>query len=250
MNAGQPQRILIIGATSAMAEACARLWAARGAQLHLVGRDADRLQAQAADLRTRGAAAVTCGLLDVTDFERHAMVLDAASAELGGVDVVLLAHGTLGDQRAAEQSVSEMLNQIRANGLSVLALLTDLANRLQAQGHGTIAVIGSVAGDRGRQSNYVYGASKALVASFLQGLRNRLHPFGVRVLTIKPGFVDTPMTAHLRKGLLWVSPRRVAGDIVGSIDRGRDVLYTPFFWRWIMLLIRALPETVFKRLKL
>ena len=244
------KRILVIGATSAIAEACSRRWAERGAHLYLVGRDAERLGALVADLRTRGAAAAAYGMLDVNDFDRHAQALDQALAELGRLDVALVAHGTLGDQRQAELSVEETLAQIRTNGLSVVALLTDLANRMQAQGAGTIAVIGSVAGDRGRQSNYVYGTAKAMVATFLQGLRNRLHPHGVRVLTIKPGFVDTPMTAHLPKGPLWASPQVVAQDILRAIDRGRDVLYTPVFWRWIMTVIRMIPERVFKRMRL
>jgi len=129
-------------------------------------------------------------------------------------------------------------------------LLTLLANRFEAQRHGTLAVIGSVAGDRGRQSNYVYGTAKGALAIFLQGLRNRLHPAGVRVLTVKPGFVDTPMTASFKKGPLWAAPEAVAAAIVAAVERGRDVIYTPWFWWGIMTLIKLVPERVFKKLKL
>jgi short-subunit dehydrogenase len=139
---------------------------------------------------------------------------------------------------------------LQTNGTSVIALLTLLANRFEAQGHGTLAVIGSVAGDRGRQSNYVYGTAKGMLAIFLQGLRNRLHRRGVNVLTIKPGFVDTPMTAGFEKGPLWASPEQVASRIIVAIDKGWDVVYAPAFWRLIMLVITTIPERVFKRLSL
>lgn len=132
----------------------------------------------------------------------------------------------------------------------MVSLLTLLANRLEAQKSGTIAVISSVAGDRGRSSNYVYGTAKGAVSLFLQGLRGRLHPSGVRVLTIKPGFVDTPMTADVKKNALFASPEGIAKGIVSAIDRGREVVYLPSFWRGIMLMIRAVPEPLFKRLKL
>ncbi|WP_298931413.1 SDR family oxidoreductase [uncultured Ramlibacter sp.] len=244
------KRILLIGATSAIAEATARLWAGRGDSIYLLGRDALRLAQIAADLRVRGAGAVQHAVLDVRDHARHAATLDAALAQWDGLDVVLVAHGSLPDQAACERDSAAALEALEINALSVVSLLTHLANRLAVQGSGTIAVIGSVAGDRGRQSNYVYGTAKAAVAVFLQGLRNRLHASGVRVLTIKPGFVDTPMTAAFAKGLLWASPQDVARGIVGAVDRGRDVAYLPGFWRWIMLAVRSIPENVFKRMRL
>jgi len=243
-------RILLIGATSAIAEASARLWAGRGARLYLLGRDAGALARIAADLRVRGAAEVRHAELDVRDAGRHAAALDSALEQWSGLDVVLLAHGSLPDQAACERDPAAALAALDVNALSVVSLVTHLANRLQAQGSGTIAVIGSVAGDRGRQSNYVYGAAKATVAVFLQGVRNRLHAHGVRVLTIKPGFVDTPMTAAYAKGPLWASPDAVARGIVAAVDRGADVVYLPAFWRWIMAVIRAVPETIFKRMRL
>lgn len=244
------KRILIIGANSAMARACARLWAAQGHRLHLVARQQEPLAAHAADLLVRGAAAVSHAVLDANDMDRHDAALDTAVAALGGLDTVLIAYGTLSDQSACEQDVALTLRELQTNGLTVIALATRLANRLEAQGSGTLAVIGSVAGDRGRQSNYVYGTAKGMVAIYLQGLRQRLYKTGVRVVTIKPGFVDTPMTQAFRKGPLWASPQTVSRGIVSAIERGTDVVYVPGFWRLIMVLIRSVPEALFKRLKL
>ncbi len=244
------QKILIIGATSAIAEATARLWAARGDALFLVGRRADRLQAIAADLCVRGAASVGCHTMDACDGAAHAAMFEAAHSALGGLDVAFIAHGTLPDQKACEASVEQTLREIDSNGLSVIVLATRLANTFEKQGHGSLAVISSVAGERGRQSNYVYGAAKGLVSLFLQGLRNRLAKRGVHVLTIKPGFVDTPMTAEFSKGALWAKPETIARGIVHAIDRRRDEVYLPGFWWLIMALIRHIPERVFKRLSL
>lgn len=244
------QKILIVGASSAIAEATARLWAARGAALFLVGRRADRLAAIADDLRVRGAAKVACHEMDACARDRHAAMLEAAEAELGGIDLALIAHGSLPDQRACEASVEMTMAEIETNALSVIALSTLIAQRLSAQGSGCLAVIGSVAGDRGRQSNYVYGAAKGMLALYLQGLRNRLYKQGVQVLTVKPGFVDTPMTASFRKGALWATPEAIARGIVKAVEQKRDVVYLPGFWRIIMLVIRHIPETIFKRLSL
>ncbi|WP_301101741.1 SDR family oxidoreductase [Propionivibrio sp.] len=244
------QKILIIGATSAIAEATARLWAARGDALFLVGRRAGRLNAIAADLRLRGAAAVGCCVMDACASESHAAMLDAAVAALGGLDVALIAYGSLPDQKACEASVDLTLREINVNGLSVIALATLLGNKFAAQGAGSLAVISSVAGDRGRQSNYVYGAAKGMVTLFLQGLRNRLARLGVQVLTIKPGFVDTPMTAAFPKGALWAKPDAIARGIVRAIEQKSDEVYLPAFWWLIMTIIRHIPERVFKRLSL
>lgn len=244
------KRVVIFGATSAIARATARLLAARGDQLFLVARDAAKLGATAQDLRVRGAPAVNVAVADLNDFARHEALLDEAEAALGGLEVVLIAHGTLPDQRELERSFEATERELRTNFLSVVSLLTPLANRLEAQGAGTIAVISSVAGDRGRASNYVYGTAKGALSLFLQGLRNRLYRSGVRVVTIKPGFVDTPMTAGVEKNALFASPEAVAKGIVAALEGGRDVVYLPGFWRLIMLVIRALPERLFKRLNL
>jgi decaprenylphospho-beta-D-erythro-pentofuranosid-2-ulose 2-reductase len=247
------QRIVIIGATSAIARSCARLWVAQGSSLFLVGRDKARLESLLADLRVRGAPdqCIESMNADLNDFDRHESLLGLADEAMGGIDVVLIAHGSLPDQRACEQSVDLTLREISTNALSVVSLLTLAANRLETQGFGVIAAISSVAGDRGRQSNYVYGAAKGMVSIFMQGLRNRLSKKGVAVVTIKPGFVDTPMTAHFeKKGVLWAQPEAIAKGIVLAVEQRRDVVYLFGIWRWIMLIIKHIPEAIFKRLSL
>ena len=242
------KKIILIGATSAIAQALGRQLAARSARLMLWGRSADKLEIVAADLRVRGAQ-VDCDAFDFDNFAAHPAALDRAR-KLGDWDAVFVCHGSLGDQKLCEQDFAAAEKEFRTNCLGALSFLTIFANYFEGQGRGTIAAIGSVAGDRGRQSNYVYGTAKAAISTFMQGLRNRLHPKGVRVLTIKPGFVSTPMTAHLKQGLLMAKPDKVARDILKAADSGKAVLYTPWFWRWIMLIIRLIPETIFVRLKL
>ena len=242
--------ILIIGATSAIAQAVARRFAAEGATLFLVARDPEKLSAVAEDLRARGAPRVDTAVLDALDYDQHLAVIQHAVERQGRMDVVLIAHGTLPDQKACQASFEHTRREFETNALSVMSLLTHVANYFEREKRGTIAVIASVAGDRGRQSNYVYGAAKGAVSLFVQGLRNRLAPAGVHVLTIKPGFVDTPMTSEFKKGFLWAQPDRVARDIQRAIEKKKDIAYVPPFWRYIMLVIGAIPEFVFKRLRL
>jgi len=245
------RKILIIGATSAIAESTARRFAARGDALFLVARNQVRLQAIADDLKVRGAPRAAIATLDVTDFAAHSAVIEQAERELGGLDVALIAHGTLSDQNECQSSVDTLRREFDINAISTMSLLTELANRFAARKQGTLAVISSVAGDRGRQSNYVYGSAKAAVTAFASGLRQRLAKVNVDVLTIEPGFVDTPMTAAIPdKGALWAQPTRVAAGIVDAIDKRRSVVYLPWFWRYIMFVIRHIPEPIFKKLKL
>lgn len=241
------KKVLVIGATSAIAEHCARLWAARGDALYLVARNEERLKTIAADLKVRGAAQAHSHCMDLNDMGSHAAMLDAAEEAMGGIDTVLIAHGTLSNQKACEQSVDEVLAEINTNALSTISLLTHIANRFEAKEAGTIAVISSVAGDRGRASNYVYGSAKAMVTAFTSGLRQRLHKSNVAVVTIKPGFVDTPMTAAFKKGLLWAKPAAVAATIVRAIDKRKDEVYVPAFWWAVMAVIKAIPNSFFKR---
>ncbi len=243
------KRIFVVGATSAIAQAAVRRFAARGDRLFLLARNEAKLEAVVQDARARGAE-VHSAVADLNAFDLHASLIEDAAQALGGLDVVLIAHGTLSDQKACEESYSDAEQELRTNFLSVVSLLTPLANRLEAQKGGTIAVISSVAGDRGRGSNYLYGTAKGALSIFLQGLRNRLHPAGVRVITIKPGFVDTPMTLEVKKNALFAAPDTVGRGIVRAIDGGREVVYLPAFWRLIMLAVRAVPEPLFKRLKL
>lgn len=242
------QKVLIIGATSAIAEAVARLYAARASTIFLVGRNATRLDAIAADLRVRGAHQVDAFALDVNDLAGHAAMLDAAWAASGGIDTVLIAHGTLPDQAACDQSVELAMREFITNGTSTIALCTALAQRLSTGSN--LAVISSVAGDRGRASNYLYGSAKAAVTAFLSGQGQRLRKLGINVLTIKPGFVDTPMTQAFKKGALWASADKVAQGIVRASDRRRAVAYLPGFWWAIMMVIKNIPEFVFRRIKL
>lgn len=244
------KKILIIGATSAIAEQCARLWAKRGASLFLVARNSGQLETIAADLGVRGARKVDCLVMDANDHDAHEAMFDAAHLALDGVDSVLIAHGTLSDQAQCELSVAETLSELQTNGLSVVALLTLLANRFVAQGGGAIGVISSVAGDRGRASNYVYGSAKAMVTAFTSGMRQRLSKSNVMITTIKPGFVDTPMTAAFDKGLLWAKPDVAAARIVAAMDKRKAVVYVPAFWWWIMTIIKAIPEAIFYRRQL
>ncbi len=244
-------QILILGATSAIAQSVARLYAESGARMFLVARDPSRLDSVADDLRVRGALAVDCLAADLTEHDRHPEIVAAAFDALSGLDTVLVAHGVLPDQAGCQESVADTMVSMDINFLSVVSLLTPIANRLEENKRGTIAVISSVAGDRGRQSNYVYGAAKSGLDTFLQGLRNRLSKADVNVLTIKPGFVDTPMTAHItERGLLWAQPEDVAEGIVRAIDQQKDVIYLPRFWALIMLIIRSIPERIFKKLSL
>jgi len=244
------KNILVIGATSAIAEQTIRLYAKQGANLHLMARDEEKLQLIADDAKIRGADSASIQKLEVNDFEEHENRINHAFESLTRVDVVLIAHGSLPDQQACQQQVSTTLREMNTNALSTVSLLTLIANKMETQGKGTIAVITSVAGDRGRQSNYVYGAAKGMLSIFLQGLRNRLFKQGVHVLDIKPGFVDTPMTAEFPKGPLWAKPEAIAASIVKAVEKKTNTLYTPWFWMGIMLIIRNIPEFIFKKMKL
>jgi short-subunit dehydrogenase len=241
--------VVILGATSAMAEAVARLYAAEGASLVLVGRRADRLEEIRADLAARGAAAVQVAAADL------AHPADAGASLAGwagprGADAVLLFYGVLGDQAQAEADPAVARDLLQVNFTSAAEWCLAAANLLEAQRRGALVVIGSVAGDRGRQSNYVYGAAKAGLGVLVQGIAHRLaiRGSGARAVLIKPGFVDTPMTAHLPKGgPLWTKPDVVARTIRASVDRGGPVVYAPWFWRFVLLIIRLIPAAIFHK---
>lgn len=245
------KRILVIGATSAIAAACARIWAGQGASLFLVARNDERLESVASDLAARGAAATSCFRMDGRDTAAHRSMVEAAVANLGQIDIVLIAFGTLPDQAACERDVDLTLREVAINATSIIGMLTFLANVFEHQRCGAIGVITSVAGDRGRPSNYVYGSAKAMVATFCEGLRARMFKSGVTLTDIRPGFVATPMTAALQlPRALVATPEAVAKRIVAGMARGKDVLYTPAYWMLIMLIVRNIPGFVFKRLKL
>lgn len=245
-----PSRILVLGATSAIAMAVSSQLAKQGAHFFLVARNPDKLDAVRRDLLTRGAGAVTAQPMDLNDTAAHPKMLAAAVQALGAIDLALIAHGVLGDQELAQASYPAAEAILQTNFLSAVSLITWLANHFESAHQGTLAVISSVAGDRGRKSNYVYGASKGALNIFLDGVRNRIDRAGVHVLTIRPGFVATPMTAHLPHGPLFASPVQVAKGILKAIAQRKDVTYVPGFWAPIMFVIRAIPGSIFKKLNL
>jgi len=245
-----PRKILVLGATSGIAEATCRIWATQGASLFLVARNAEKLAAVAADLRTRGASYVDTAVADLDDTDQHPTLLAHAINSLTGLDVAYLAHGILGDQARAEQDFNTAAQILHTNFMAPVSLLTWLANFCVQRHAGTLAVISSVAGDRGRKSNYVYGSSKAGLSAFLGGLRNRVDREGVTVLSIKPGPVKTAMTAGMKGSEKFANVDSVAKSIVSAIDKRKDVLYVPFQWQPIMFVIRNIPERIFKKLNL
>src|SRR5882762_11324244 len=232
------KKILVLGATSGIAEATCRIWAQQGASLFLIARNADKLNVVAADLKTRGAAYIGTAVIDLDDTESHPELLADAVTSLGGLDVAYLAHGVLGDQSEAERESEHAEDILYTNLISPVSLLTWLANYCVKQHSGVLAVLSSVAGDRGRKSNYVYGSSKAGLSAFLAGLRNRVDREGVTVLTIKPGPVKTAMTAGMKGSEKFADVDKVAGSIVSAIDKRGDTLYVPFQWQPIMFIIR------------
>lgn len=245
-----PSRVLILGATSGIAMAVARRLAGPRAHFMLVARNSRKLTAVAQDLLTRGAAAVDTWVLDLDETDAHPEMLAAAAERLGGIDLALIAHGVLGDQAAAEEDFEAAAAILYTNLFSTVSLCTWLANYFQLEGHGSLAVLSSVAGDRGRKSNYVYGASKGALNVFLEGLRNRVDREGVQVLTIKPGFVATPMTAGIPQNALFASPDQIARGIVRAVVRRKDVVYLPWYWSAVMLAIRLIPGRIFKKMNL
>jgi len=239
--------VVIFGATSAIAESCARELATEGAGIFLLARSLPRMETLREDLAVRGAKSVSSAEFDAAKIDAIPALVDACWRQLGTVDVAIIAFGTLSNQELCSRDAGELVREFSTNALATIVLAEALAGRLEAQRSGALVVISSVAGDRGRASNYAYGAAKAAVTAFTSGLRQRLRSSGVNVLTVKPGFVDTPMTAQFPKGALWATPSKVASDILHAVRRGRGVLYTPWFWRPIMFVIKNLPETLFVR---
>lgn len=238
-------KVLILGATSAIAAECAKVYAREGARLHLVGRSPEKLDAvvgacAGADVSSQVAE---LGLLDA-----NLGVVERAITTLGGLDRVLIAHGLLSDQLETERTYADAEASLRVNFLSAVSLLIPLANYLERERQGRIGVITSVAGERGRPRNYTYGAAKGALSLYLQGVRSRLYPAGVSVTTLKLGPVETPMTEDHPKNLLFAQPAPVARSIVQAVEAGVGEAYIPSFWGVIMPVVRHLPESVFQRL--
>ncbi|MBX6395068.1 MAG: SDR family oxidoreductase [Alicyclobacillaceae bacterium] len=243
--------VVVLGAGSGIARALAAELAREGCRLVLAGRDPEELAALAGDLRVRFGAEARVVPFDALDVDGHeSFFRDCLAAGGGEVEGVVLAYGYLGDQKRAERDFAEARRIIETNYTSCVSILHIFAGYLEERRRGWICAFSSVAGDRGRQSNYVYGSAKGGLSLYLQGLRNRLAKSGVRVLTVKPGFVDTAMTFGKEGMVLVASPERVARDVMKALKGSRDVVYVPWFWRWIMAAVRAVPERLFKRLSL
>lgn len=241
--------VLIFGATSAIARATAAAFATRGYDLYLAGRNAEELGRIAVDLALRYRIRTWHGVFEAEATDSHADFLTRAVAEVGAIEGVVLALGYLGDQQAA-RNFDAGAAVIMVNFTAAASILSHCANYLEQRKQGFIIGISSVAGDRGRQSNYVYGAAKGALSLYLQGLRNRLFISGVRVITVKPGFVDTAMTYGMPGLFLVASPQYIGERIADALHKPADVIYVPWFWCYIMLIIKAIPEFIFKRLKL
>lgn len=241
---------LILGATSAIAEQYARLHCQQGNSLILVARNQQALAEIKQDLLVRGCGRVECLEMDFARHDKLPELVSSVTEIATELDVLLVAFGTLPDQNRCVEDINYVDEQFSLNANSVILAALSFVGIFKRQQKGCIAVISSVAGDRGRQSNYIYGSAKAALSTFLSGLRNELIAKNIHVLTIKPGFVITPMTSAFKKGVLWASPEKVAQDISRAVRRKKNILYTPWFWRWIMLIIRMIPEFVFKKLKL
>jgi decaprenylphospho-beta-D-erythro-pentofuranosid-2-ulose 2-reductase len=243
-------KIVIIGATSGIAEHCARLWLAQSPQeLILVGRDLARLDPIAADLRVRGPATNITTM--TTDFHDGAKIASFAQDCMEGTapDLVLIAHGSLPDQTACETDLTQASEALNVNGVSPVLFAEAFVGRMVTEDKGAIAIIGSVAGDRGRKSNYVYGAAKGLVEKYVQGLQHRLASSAVQVVLIKPGPTDTAMTAHLKSEGAKLAPvEDVAQAIVSGVEKSKPVIYVPGKWALIMFVIRNLPNVIFGKM--
>lgn len=246
------QRIVIIGATSAIAEHCARWWLRKKAvDLVLVGRDMKKLDGVRADLKVRSPQTdIQCVPSEFLDAAAIQHTVDVV-ASLGAIDIVLIAHGSLPEQPQCQTDLQVCRDALEINGTSPVLFAEAFALRMEKANHGTIALIGSVAGDRGRKSNYVYGAAKGLVTRYAEGLQHRFAGSGVKVVLIKPGPTDTPMTAHLKStGMKLASVDSVAKKIVYAIDGAKATVYVPGKWYVIMMIIRHLPWSIFNRLNI
>ena len=245
------RNIVIVGATSAICRQVAVELVKPGDKVCLAARNADELSRIAADIQIRNSPErIIVRHFDTNEFEAHQNFIEDINANLNGIDIVLIATGVLGDQTAARESIPEIVQIINSNFVGIATVLAPLANIMEAQGYGRIAVLSSVVGDRGRQSNYIYGSAKSGINGYLSGLRNRLYSRGVSVTTIKLGFVDTKMITGMNNTFLHARPDVVAKKIVTKIGASAAITYIPWFWRYIMLIIIHIPEIVFKRLRL
>lgn len=244
----KPETVLILGAKSDIARALAHHYAQAGHQLLLAVRKAERLESEVSDLKIRYGAEVQALEFDAKDYASHAAFCEGLSPQ---PDIVIVVFGLLTEQADADADWQKARAMLEVNYVGAASILHPIANAMEARGSGTIVGISSVAGDRGRASNYHYGSAKAGFTALLSGLRNRLAKKGVHVLTVKPGFVDTAMTAAMdTPAPLTAQPEQVARDIAQAVKKQKNTLYTKWMWRYIMLIIRNIPEAIFKKLSL
>lgn len=241
---------LILGATSPIARATAVAYAKAGYDVFVAARDADEAADIAADLHIRHRVRVGSGAFDAVELDAHKAFVDRVEEELGDIEVAVLAFGDMGDQEESTSDPAAARRVIDVNYTGAVSICEALAGAMEPRGRGAIVGISSVAGDRGRASNYIYGSAKGALTLYLSGLRNRLHKAGVQVMTVKLGFVDTRMTFGMRSAIPVASPETVGMQIRDAQLRGEDVAYLPRFWGGIMRVIRAIPEPIFKRLSL
>ena len=240
---------IILGATSSMARAFARVVSERGDSIFLAGRDMEDIRHTAIDCTQRGARMAEAVAFDARKPDGFAAIIARLERQEGQINAAVFV-GSMPEQSAIDADPALIDGTICDNFTGPLRFLNQLALVMEARGGGTVVGIGSVAGDRGRIGNYVYGAAKAGFHTYLSGLRNRLTRCGGHVVTVKPGFVDTAMTWGLSGMFLVATPDSVARDILNAVSKKKNVIYTPFFWRYIMLIIRAIPEAIFKKMSI
>lgn len=243
------KNVLILGATSGIASALAYKFASENCNLILAGRNLEQIRLLANDISIRYNVQTFYKKFEASKTETHDTFFQECHNHLE-LDTVVLCYGYLGNQKLGEADFQHAQSIINTNFTSCVSILNIVANYFEGKRRGTICAISSVAGDRGRQSNYLYGSAKGALSIYLQGLRNRLRKSGVHVLTVKPGFVDTKMTYGQQGMFLVAKPEAVAKDIYNAVYKKKNTLYTPFFWRYIMLIIKYIPENIFKKMSL
>ncbi len=242
------KKILVLGGYSGIAQAVLNILVSQEVTLYLVGRDEQKLQIVKDHLSAYGKSKVILDVFDLNNIQQHKDLLDRAIQQMNGLDILFVCYGILPNQRNLEEEPEMSINNYMTNAISTINFVSLAANYFEEKNQGTIAVVTSVAGDRGRKSNYFYGSAKACVDTFLEGLRHRLFRKNVHIITIKPGLVDTPMVKDLEKKILVARPERVARDIVNALDAKKKIVYTPSFFRFIMLIVKLLPRSIFYRL--
>jgi short-subunit dehydrogenase len=243
--------LLVLGANSLIAQAAAAKFASAGHEIIFSGRNKDELAKLAGDFNIRYKINCRAEYFDALDYSSHKKFLEDVLAKTPDLNYVLVAFGYLGTQEKAQSDFTEAHKVIDTNYTGVVSICELVAAEFETKKKGSIAIISSVAGDRGRQSNYMYGSAKAGLTEYSSGLRSRLNKSGVNVLTAKPGFVDTPMTYGMPlPKLLVASPQKVGGDIYKAMIKCKSVIYSPFYWRFIMMIVKSIPEFIFKKLKI